>query len=91
VHAAAQAIIGKKLFNKQGYSIANADGTVTGQFGGEVWSGTWETKGDFWCREGSVGTETIPYDCQVLTLAGDQLTLIRNQGSGDTILYSVEN
>jgi len=75
-------VVGRTVSLGDGSSTTNADGTITGQFGGKPIVGTWTWEDGLFCREGTVGAELMERDCQRLEIAGDNLRVTRNSGKG---------
>lgn len=55
----------------------NADGTISG----EGINGRWEIVNGQWCRELTAGGREFPYECQGLTITGNQMVITRADGS----------
>lgn len=83
-------VVGKKLATSNGYSVANADGTMTGEFGGKKFSGAWKWSGKFFCRNGVLGGKEIGSDCQVWEIDGNQLRYTRQKGKGDSVIATIK-
>ena len=78
------AVVGKRFASKHGYFVVHEDGTTTGKFGSNKWTGKWAWEGNFFCRSGKMGNRKVPRDCQVILMQGDTMTAIRKKGKGKT-------
>lgn len=66
----------------------NADGTLTGFFGGADLAGTWEWRDGAWCRELSAGPRgPAPEDCQVWVARDGAFDVTRDRGAGGSFTY----
>ena len=81
-------IVGKQLVSGSDSFTANADGTLTGEFGGETLTGVWRNENGQFCRSGTLGTTAIPDACQIVTIAGQNVSLTHVSGSQSTTNYT---
>lgn len=71
-----------------GSSVAKSDGTIEGNFGGQVLSGTWTWKDGMFCRTSTLGDLDIGSDCLVIEVTDLQMRLTLDQGNGPSIIYN---
>ena len=64
-----------------------ADGTMKGGGGGKTFSGTWTWEEEYFCREGTIGSNVLKRDCQTVEISGDSLKIGRNKGKGESVVY----
>lgn len=66
-----------------------ADGTFSGISDGQPIAGVWEWRDGFWCR---ALTAPVPVaeDCQVWSVSGTTVTIIRDRGTGPLMRLRVE-
>ncbi|MEM8625560.1 MAG: hypothetical protein AAGG47_18850, partial [Pseudomonadota bacterium] len=75
-------IIGQDLVYPNGETIVlREDGTFAGSVGGHTPVGTWSWFDDRFCPEVIIGDRDFPYECQEMFLDGDELTIVRADGS----------
>lgn len=70
-----------------GQSVAHADGTITGEFGGEQLTGTYEFRDGYFCRKSMLGDMDLGADCIVLEVTDTQLRLNLLEGRGLSVIY----
>lgn len=70
-----------------GQSIAKSDGTISGTFGGQKLSGTWEWKDGYFCRTSTLGEMDLGSDCLVIEVTRNQMRLTLNEGHGPSVIY----
>lgn len=70
-----------------GQSVAKADGTIEGEFGGQVLSGTWHWQDGLFCRTSTLGDLDIGSDCLVIEVTDQQMRLTLARGNGPSIIY----
>lgn len=71
-------------------STALADGTLTSTGGSKKLSGTWTWEEGYFCREGTIGSEPLERDCQIIEIAGDSLKVNRNKGEGESVILKLK-
>ncbi len=81
-------IVGKRLVSGPDFFVANADGTMTGPFGGEPLAGVWRNDNGLFCRSGTLGTTAIPEACQTVTITGQTVSLTHTSGGQQTTTYT---
>ena len=80
------AVAGRKLVAGSAYYIVHANGTFSGKsLEGAKVSGKWNWRGQYFCRSGTIGNETLAYDCQEAYVSRNKLRLVRNRGRGSTV------
>ena len=80
-------VVGQFFGDDGGSSIAKADGTIEGEFGGETLSGTWAWNDGFFCRTSTLGDLDLGSDCLVIEVADTQMRLTLDRGEGPSIIY----
>ena len=82
-------LAGKTITNDRGrFTYSNA-GALTGTFDGKAVAGTWWQEGDLVCRSITIDGNPVPDDCQSLSISGDQLTIVRQRGTGTRVIYTI--
>ena len=84
------AVAGMTIVWEHGSATIHEDGTVTGTVAGQELTGTWSWQGEFYCRSIKISNITVPDDCQVLILSGDELIVIGDRGMGDSNVFQLE-
>lgn len=74
----------KRLVAGNTWVIISSDGKISGETNGTKFVGAWAWNKRFWCRTLVVGGESVPQDCQKVTLDGNQVTFTRNKGNGES-------
>jgi len=84
-------LLGKRLeLNENDHLVLNADGSLSGEFGGAVTRGTWVVRDGFWCRELTAGPRgPSPEDCQLWAQEGSSINVTRDQGRGGSFVYEI--
>lgn len=87
------AVAGKTLTGNGATLVISADGKLSGKLDdGRNVAGAWVWNKRFWCRNLVVGSDTLPQDCQTVSLDGNQVTFTRNKGKGDSGgTYTISN
>lgn len=80
-------VVGKIFRNELGSGRCLPDGTMTGTFDGRNLTGYWYWEDQYFCRNIKVGNKHFDSDCQILFVSGDELTVVRNRGEGETVAY----
>ncbi|MGL1921117.1 MAG: hypothetical protein OCD03_08820 [Hyphomicrobiales bacterium] len=75
-------IIDKKLSSPEGHIQLNADGKISGLMGGQMVTGEWSSKGDFYCRNITIGTKRTDTDCQIILNSPNGIIFHRHRGAG---------
>ncbi len=78
------AVSGKTLVGERNSITVNEDGTLVGN----GFRGTWEVRGDRWCRTITQPAQMAGTACQNVVLDGDQITFIR--ASGTEITFTIQ-
>ena len=78
-------IVDRRIVTPEGNSFTpHADGSVTGQWGGQPMVGGWQWYQGMWCRNVRVGqSPEIGTDCQLIELLGNEIRSTRDQGRGE--------
>ncbi|SEW45209.1 hypothetical protein SAMN04488515_3303 [Cognatiyoonia koreensis] len=82
-------LAGKNLSNRL-YAVnlaVSPDGTIAGTGAGWDITGTWSWQDGFFCREMSWGGDPIPYNCQLVEVAGNDMRFTIDQGAGDSASF----
>lgn len=74
-------LVDKTLTNDQGSVVISADGTLSGQFGSNQLTATWDVEDGLFCRQGSIGDRTLERACQSISIRGNQVSFINQDGS----------
>ncbi|EBA16573.1 hypothetical protein RSK20926_22649 [Roseobacter sp. SK209-2-6] len=74
-------IVGKRWHVGDGYALAKRNGKLTGEFGGKELVGVWAWRNKMWCR--TLETHAKDTDCQIISVNGKQMRIVKNQGQGD--------
>lgn len=86
-----QLIAGKSLTIRL-YNLAlnvTPDGSISGGALGWDINGNWSWQNGYFCRELSWGDDPIPYNCQLVEVAGNQMRFTTDQGSGDSAVFGL--
>jgi hypothetical protein len=67
--------------------IVEPNGRLSGSRANEKLSGTWEFRGEYFCRSFFVGGTVGQDDCQVVYLDDNGITIIRQKGHGTRARY----
>lgn len=82
-------ISGKNLTNRlYGVNLSvSPNGTIAGK--GAAWdiTGTWSWQNGYFCREMTWGGDPIPYNCQLVEVAGNDMRFTVDQGAGDSASF----
>ena len=79
-------IVGKRLRHAESnFVIIQSDGSMTGEFGGNTLEGTWQWEGKYMCR--TLTTIRPGTDCQAWSVDGNEITIVRDRGTGDAATY----
>ena len=80
------AVAGRRLVAGRAYYVIHANGAFSGRSpNGAKVSGTWTWRGQYFCRRGTIGNETLADDCQKAFVSRHRLRLVRNRGRGSTV------
>jgi len=67
-----------------------ADGVIEGSASGWPVSGAWSWQDGFFCREMDWGGTTIPYNCQLVEVRGqDEIRFTVDQGTGQSAAFNL--
>jgi opacity protein-like surface antigen len=82
-------IAGKNLTNRlYGVNLAvSPNGTISGKGAGWDITGTWSWQDGYFCREMEWGGDPIPYNCQLVEVAGSDMRFTVDQGAGDSASF----
>ena len=80
-------IVGASLVWEDGETRYLADGTFSGNSGDKILQGEWAFKNGQYCRSGSIGGDSFPYACEIVTVAGNTVTF---SGTGTTYIYTIK-
>lgn len=83
-------VVGKNLVDKVSTVIVHEDGRLTGAFKAHKITGLWNWTGDTYCRTVKVGSRNLGYDCQTVSVSGDRVTFVRNNGAGRSVTFKME-
>lgn len=84
------ALIGNKNLTNRLYGVnlaVNPNGTINGKGAGWDITGTWSWQGGFFCREMTWGGDPIPYNCQLVEVAGNDVRFTVDQGAGQSASF----
>ncbi len=84
------ALIGDRSLTNRLYQLSldvTADGQITGSAVGWQVTGSWSWQQGYFCREMNWGGDAIPYNCQLVEVAGDQMRFTTDQGAGDSASF----
>lgn len=70
-----------------GTSMATHDGIIKGIFGGLQLTGTWDWKGEYFCRTSMLGTMDLGSDCIQIDVTDNKMRLILEKGTGMSVVY----
>ena len=84
------ALVGKKIANKNGYTVTRDDGTIVGKFGKVKLTGKWTWEGGYFCRTAKLGKRILEPDCLTVVVAGDKVTYTRKKGKGNRSTWRIE-
>jgi hypothetical protein len=86
-----QTIVDRKLTSDNGnWTVINSNGTQTGKFGKNSYSGTWKWSGKYWCRNGVIGGKELGTNCQLVEIDGNETRFTRDKGKGkDAGTYTI--
>lgn len=82
-------VSGKSLTNRL-YNLTLAvapTGQIEGSAMGWDITGTWAWQDGYFCREMAWGGDPIPYNCQLVEVAGADLRFTTDQGAGDSASF----
>ena len=80
---------GRNLTNRL-YNLSlnvSPSGNISGSALGWDVTGTWSWQGGYFCREMAWGGDPIPYNCQLVEVAGDQVRFTTDRGAGDSAAF----
>ncbi|MEY1557704.1 dihydrodipicolinate reductase [Yoonia sp. R2331] len=84
------ALIADRSLTNRLYNLS-LDVAPSGQIAGSAmgWdvTGTWSWQGGFFCREMAWGGDPIPYNCQLVEVAGNEMRFTTDQGAGDSASF----
>ena len=83
-------VAGRTFTNELGSGMCLGDGTMTGEFDGRKLTGYWYWEDQFFCRDIRLGDRHLDSDCQIVFISGDELTVIRKRGKGETETYRLQ-
>ncbi len=84
------ALIADRSLTNRLYNLT-LDVAPTGQIAGSAmgWdvTGTWSWQNGYFCREMAWGGDPIPYNCQLVEVAGSDMRFTTDQGAGDSASF----
>lgn len=82
-------IAGKNLTHRfYGVDLSvQPNGTIAGTGAGWEITGTWSWQDGYFCRELTWGGDPIPYNCQLVEVAGNDLRFTVDQGAGQSASF----
>ena len=63
------------------------DGRIEGRAVGWDLTGSWSWQNGYFCRDMDWSGTPIPYNCQLVEAAGDQVRFTVDQGAGDSAVF----
>ncbi|SMX45388.1 hypothetical protein [Actibacterium lipolyticum] len=85
-----KAVVDRVFGNETGSGTYNANGTLTGKFGGQELSGKWIWTAGHVCRTAQLGDKDLGTDCQRIEYKGKTLRVTRDKGEGKSVLYELK-
>ncbi|MGF1554221.1 MAG: hypothetical protein ACFBWO_17215 [Paracoccaceae bacterium] len=82
--------VGRKLVSGEDHIVFLNDGRIAGFYDGAALTGNWRWDDDRLCRTASIGARRLYPDCQLVAVDGDRLRIVRENGAGSTVVYSIE-
>ena len=84
-----QLVDGRELhLGRFGVNIrVRADGLIEGSAVGWDLTGTWSWQDGYFCRDMDWSGTPIPYNCQLVEAAADQVRFTVDQGAGDSAVF----
>ncbi|WP_171175770.1 hypothetical protein [Ruegeria sp. HKCCD8929] len=78
-----QQIVDRKLTDAKGnWTIIKSDGTQSGKFNGNTYTGSWKWSGRYWCRNGVIGGRELGTNCLLVEIDGSTTRFTRDKGKG---------
>ncbi len=69
-------------------TVIQSDETLTGiREDGSQLSGSWDFKDDYFCREPIIDGKSMGWDCQIVSVSGNEVTFARQRGKGEKVTY----
>lgn len=65
------------------------DGTIDGRASGWDLTGTWSWQDGYFCREMDWSGTEIPYNCQLVEVAGNRMRFTVDRGAGDDAVFNL--
>jgi hypothetical protein len=90
--AAFLAALGGKNLSNRLYGVnltVSPNGTISGTGAGWDITGTWSWQNGYFCREMDWGGDPIPYNCQLVEIAGGDMRFTTDQGAGDSAAFTL--
>jgi hypothetical protein len=66
-----------------------ADGTIAGSAAGWEVTGSWTWEDGHFCREMDWSGTPVPYNCQLVEVAGSQIRFTVDKGEGDSATFNL--
>ena len=79
--------VSKRLYNLS--LNVQQDGQISGSAMGWDVTGTWSWQNGYFCREMNWGGDPIPYNCQLVEVAGPDVRFTSDQGAGDSETFRI--
>jgi hypothetical protein len=86
-------IVDRSLIADWGTMMIHSDGRITGNVEnkGKI-VGAWNWQGAFWCRNVRIGKDKpIGTDCQKMSIDGNKMQFLRDQGTSDGGVFTIGN
>lgn len=86
-----QLIAGKSLTIRL-YNLAlnvAPDGSISGKAMGWDVTGSWNWSDGYFCREMNWGGDAIPFNCQLVEVAGGRMRFTTDRGAGDSATFGL--
>ena len=69
-------------------TVIQSDETLTGiREDGSQLSGSWDFKDGYFCRELIIDGKSMGWDCQIVSVSGNEVTFARQRGKGEKVTY----
>ena len=83
-------VVGKRIVADWGWVRVHGDARITGLVNDKKLTGVWIWVDRFYCRTVQIGARNLGRDCQIVMIAGDKISFIRDQGNGRKVTYQLE-
>lgn len=82
-----QGNVSKRLYNLS--LNVQQNGQISGSAMGWDVTGSWSWQNGYFCREMNWGGDPIPYNCQLVEVAGPDVRFTSDQGAGDSETFRI--